>query len=44
MACKSSSNQNVGINDTISVWGMGFENYRFVDASIAGLNKDQVPD
>ena len=44
VTCKSSPNQNLGIKDTISVWGMGFENYRFVDASIAGLNKDQVPD
>ena len=44
VACESSPNQNPGITDTISVWGMGFENYRFVDASIAGLDKDQVPD
>ena len=44
VACENSPNKERATSDTISVWGMGFENYRFINANVAGLDKDQVPD
>ena len=44
MSCEEQSTQNSTTDHVIPVWGMSYQNLRFVDAEMAGLSKEQVPD